>query len=430
MSDQTAAGISTRKTLGTEGTDLRFTPNERQLLRRLAEKVAELAARPGENEKRKLWYRINALEPGRPVIFCDPENGWKEIITSAQLKCTNKLARHWEMTLRKEIFWGEQMRDDRVIEPDFNVAYHYQETDWGMCDTKIGGHNGGSYTWEAPLKDYQRDFAKLKFPQIQVDYELTHRIIQHAETLFGDLLNVRLKGVWWWTLGMTWTLITLRGLSNFMFDFYEHPNELHRLLAFLRDGHVAKLDFLEANGLLSLNNNGTYVGSGGFGYTHELPQKDFSGKVRLQDLWGFGESQETVSVSPHLFEEFIFPYQLAILSRFGLNCYGCCEPVDGRWLVLKKIPNLRRVSVSPWANVEKMAEFLGDQFIYSRKPAPTDIAVANPDWEKIRADLRNFIRVTRNCRVEIIMKDNHTIAHNPLNVIKWCQIAREEAERA
>jgi hypothetical protein len=32
--------------------------------------------------------------------------------------------------------------------------------------------------------------------------------------------------------------------------------------------------------------------------------------------------------------------------------------------------------------------------------------------------------------VEAIMKDNHTIGNNPQNVIRWCRIAREEAERA
>ena len=59
---------------------------------------------------------------------------------------------------------------------------------------------------------------------------------------------------------------------------------------------------------------------------------------------GLSESQETVGVSPELFEEFVFQYQLPIISRFGFACYGCCEPVDSRWHVIKKIPNLRRVS--------------------------------------------------------------------------------------
>ena len=226
---------------------------------------------------------------------------------------------------------------------------------------------------------------------------------------------------------MTWIVIDLRGLGQFMYDMYDHPQELHQLMAFLRDGHLAKLDFLETNGLLSLNNDNTYVGSGGFGWTYELPRQDFNGKVRTMDMWGFSESQETVQVSPKLFAEFVFPYQLPLAERFGLNCYGCCEPLDKRWYVVKQLPRLRRVSVSPWANIPKMAEFLEDQYIFSLKPSPTPLAMPHLDEELIRKILREAMRITRNCRVEIVMKDNHTIGNNPQNVIRWCQIAQEEA---
>ena len=70
-----------------------FTERERQLLRSLGGQVAELAARPIEDEKRKLWLRHNALQPTRPVIFCDPENGWNEIIRPEHLACESELAR-------------------------------------------------------------------------------------------------------------------------------------------------------------------------------------------------------------------------------------------------------------------------------------------------------------------------------------------------
>ena len=54
-------------------------------------------------------------------------------------------------------------------------------------------------------------------------------------------------------------------------------------------------------------------------------------------MWGFCESQETVGVSPKMFEEFVFAYQLPILDRFGLNIYGCCEPLDRRFDIVKRI---------------------------------------------------------------------------------------------
>jgi len=47
----------------------------------------------------------------------------------------------------------------------------------------------------------------------------------------------------------------------------------------------------------------------------------------------------------------------------------------------------------------------------------------------VRNNLRRALERTKNCRVEVIMKDNHTIGKNPENVIRWCRIAREEAER-
>ncbi len=403
--------------------------HDRLILRELAKQVGELAARPVEEEKRELWYRHNALEPTRPLVFCDPENGWNEILTPDTLQCEGGLARAWEWYLRREVFWGAQMRDDKVIEPVLNVGHVYTETDWGLRETRIGGEGGGSWRWEAPLKTYD-DMDKLRFPQMTVDYEATQELLQLAQETFGDILQVRLKTVWWWSLGMTQTLVYLRGLEQIMYDMVDCPDEVHQLMAFLRDGHAARLDFLEKNGLLFLNNDGTYVGSGGFGWTHELPQPDFNGHVRPIDMWGFAESQETVGISASMFEEFIFPYQLSLLERFGLNCYGCCEPLDSRWHVVQRFPRLRRVSMSPWANVEVMAERLGNRYIFSWKPHPGVLAADTFDEDFVRQTLRRGLRalMKNDCRVEIIMKDCHTIRHDPQRVIRWVQIAKEEAE--
>lgn len=227
---------------------------------------------------------------------------------------------------------------------------------------------------------------------------------------------------------MTWMLVALRGMEQMMYDLFDRPDLIHRLMAILRDGTMALLDYLEEEGLLSLNNDGTYIGSGGLGWSDELPQPDFDGKVRLHDMWGFAESQETVGVSPSMFAEFFFPYQLPILERFGLNCYGCCEPLDKRWHIVKQIPNLRRVSVSPWADRATMAEMLGDCYIYSMKTSPTDLSMGTFDEDQIRATLREDLRITRHCRVEVIMKDLITVKNDPQRVIRWVQIAHEEAK--
>ena len=410
-------------------TNTSMTAKDREIIRDLARQVAELAARPIEQEKRDLWYKHNALESTRPVIFCDPEHGWHEIILQESLICESEEARGLEWRLRQEIFWGAEMNDDRVINPTWEVGYAACDTGWGLEDKKIGAEDGHAYRWDAPIKDYDQDLPKLHFPEITVDQEATKRGFDHMNDLFGDILPIRLRSGWWWSVGMTWQFVQLRGLDQMMMDMFDNPEGVHKLMAFLRDGTMAKIDYLESNGLLSLNNEGDYVGSGGFGWTHELPQPDFQGKVRCKDMWGFGESQETVGVSPDMFEEFVYQYQLPLLKRFGLNCYGCCEPLDKRWHVVKNVPNLRRVSVSAWADLEKMAENLNGDYIFSYKPNPADLATPKFDEDRIRRDLRRAMEITKGCRLEVIMKDCHTLAKTPTHATRWTQIAKEEAER-
>lgn len=408
--------------------NVKLTTGEKEVLRTLAHQAAELAARPVEIEKQRLWQKHNDLDPNtRPLFFCDPENGWNEIILQHQLKCTTPLFRVWEMKLRKEIFWAEAMQDDRVIEPYFNVPYHFQNTGYGVLEQTVRTEEDGSCIWINPIKDYAADFTRLKFPQIIVDHPRTNRIKALAEELLGDILKVRIKAEWWWTLGMTWDFIILRGLSNLMLDLIDQPTEVHRLMDFLCQAVHQKLDFLEQHHLLHLNTGGTYIGSGGFGWTTQLPQPDFNpNQVRLMDMWGFAESQETLGIAPEMFAEFIFPYQKSILNRFGLNCYGCCEPLDHRWSIIQQIPRLRRVSVSAWASVEKMAEYLGNRYIFSYKPSPSELAVPQMNEARVRSQIRNTLQSARGCRLEIIMKDNHTLGHNPANAVNWCRIVREE----
>jgi hypothetical protein len=423
---QTAAGYPELKSIQTK---FRFSQTETGILKKLAVKVAEIAARPEMEKKKKLWTAHNDLKTSEPVVFIDPENGWNEIIDAKKLVSEDPLARVWEMALLKQIFWADDMKDDKVIERFFDVPYSYSDDGWGLTLGKRGGENGGSFIVIQALKDYETDFEKLHYPQITIDREESQKVMELARETFDGILKVRRKNVWWWTLGMCLDFVSLRGMEDFMCDMVSEPENFHRVMNLLCEGKLRMLDSLEQNGLLALNTEGTYVGSGGFGFTEELPRSDFDGHVTALDMWGFVDSQETVSVGPERYAEFILPYHKRIAERFGLNCYGCCEPYDPRWEYVKTLPRLRRVSVSPWANWSTVPENLGSNYIASVKPSPTPLAVPQMNEDIVRRDCRNAVTQTKGGICEFIMKDNHTLGGNPRNATRWVEIMREEIGR-
>jgi hypothetical protein len=406
--------------LDTHVADLTITPSERSVLRRLGERVMALSTRQIEAEKRALWTRQNALQASRPLILCDPEFSWREIIPDASLECTHSLARYWEHRLRKEIFWGEKMGDDRVVESRFTVGWTYKRTFWGPDTSSVNPQ---------PALTDLNDLSGLQFQTITVDRDATTAIVHLAREIFDGVLPVKLREKWYWSLGLTRELIKMRGFAQFMKDIKENPQGVHNLMAFLRDGTLDLITFLENAGLYSLNNDGSYIGSGGFGWTTQLPAKDYQGTARAKDLWALFESQDTKDLSPELFNEFILPYQKPVMARFGLVCYGCCEPMSARWESLKSIPNIRRVSVSPSCDRAKMAAALQDKYVYSCRPNPAVLSTTVFDEAAARKDIRDILEKAKGCNLELIMKDHDTIHNDPSRAIAWCNIAKEEIAR-
>jgi hypothetical protein len=197
----------------------------------------------------------------------------------------------------------------------------------------------------------------------------------------------------------------------------------------LIQAYSGMLDQYENLNLLTLNNRIYRTGSGGLGYSDELPQPDFNPKkVKATDLLGFATAQIFSEVSPQMHKEFALNYELRWLERFGLNYYGCCEALNKKIDIVKKIPNLRKISISPWANLEEAVLQIGDSYILSCKPTPSILAVESQDPEKARRDLINILEKTKGCYVEIIMKDISTVRYQPQRLWEWAKIANEATQ--
>lgn len=400
-------------------------------LRTLAGQLADLASRPENDELEAAWRAHNALQGDRPMLLCFPEGAWPELVPEAALVCESDLAREWERSLRMDLYTAEVLRDDQPVPRTFDIRWHVTVGDYGVPVTQHRSEERGSFVYEHPLRNLPDDLERLHHRPLSVDRAETHRRVEQATQIFGDIYPARIHGSYWWTLGLTWEAIKLIGLETLMLAPYDQPESLHALLAWLRDEHLAFVRWFENEGLLSDQNGNDYVGSGGLGFTTELPQDDRppDHNVRLMDRWGFAEAQETVGMSPTMFAEFILPYQRPLLELFGLNCYGCCEPVNERFDAILTIPRLRRVSISPWADQEVSAATLGRSYVYSRKPNPAPVCV-DFDEDAIRREFRQTLSFAGDLPLEIIMKDTHTVQEEPWRLARWVEIGREEISRA
>jgi hypothetical protein len=401
--------------------------SEKTILRSLAQQLADMAVDPVMNERREQWVAHNSLRSTRPLLLVYPEGSWQELIPADTLQCSSREVRWIEMNLRQKIYTREHFHDDSVIEPEWIVPAVISNTGWGL-EQRVQSSSvaRGAYSWESVLNDTS-DLQKMHFPELVYDEGKTMENLEMLEDLFDDILPVMLKGCTHISYHLTAQFIKLRGVTEMFMDMMDRPEFVHEVMAFFEEGHRRELLQLIDMDLLSLNNNGTYQNSGGNGYTDELPMEGYdAANVRPCDMWASAEAQEMASVSPEMHEEFALQYEKRLLEPFGLTGYGCCEDLTDKMDYVLTIPNIRRISCSPWADVERCAEKLKGNYIFSWKPNPAHL-VGTFDAEAVRDYIGHTLDVCRqhDCVLEIVLKDTHTVENQPERFDEWTQIARD-----
>jgi hypothetical protein len=412
--------------------DRTIAPNDREILRRLAERVAEIAALPQMDARRREWVEHNSLRSQRPMMLIFPEGSWSELLPDTTLTCEGEFARLVEWQLRSRIYTYIHFQDDTVIEASWNEGPALSDTGWGVqAERHDAPSERGAWSFQ-PVVRGEDDLKKLHFPELVYEATETARREEQMDRLFAGRLVVmpfKVRHISYHLLNQysSWC-----GLEEMLTDFADRPDFVHRLLTFLESGHRGYLQQLIDANLLGLNNNGTYHSSGGNGYTDQLPAPGFDPAcVRPADMWASAEAQELALVSPRMHEEFALAYEKRLLAPFGLNGYGCCEDLSRKLERTFAIPNIRRISISPFADVDRCAPQMKSRAIFSWKPHPAHlVGDFNP------ASLRGYIRHTldvckeHGCVLEMILKDTHTCEQHPERFDIWTQVAREEIDAA
>ena len=413
--------------------DIILTAAEKAVLRNLAGQWAEIATLPTHKEKAVLWQKLNDLESERPMVWIN-EIPWHEMNVNDELtlECNGTWARSQEDLMRKTLYQWRHMPGDMILNHWLDCPLSIHSTDFGiMEDVQVAKTDEAndiySRHFNIQITDMD-DLEKIQMPVITHNEKATERRFQLMNELFGDILPVKKQGqTHIWYTPWDW-LIRWWGVQEALMDLILRPDMVHAFYERMVEAWMVELDQFEQQNLLSLDCNNTRIGSGGYGYTKELPGDPFDPeKVNPNNMWGCSNAQIFSDVSPEMHWEFAIEHDLKWMKRWGLTYYGCCEPLAGKGTILKRIPNLRKVSCSPWNNTRKAIEELGNDYVISRKPNPAIFIGKTFDEVQARKEIRDFLdEADGRCHIELIMKDISTVQYQPERLWRWEKICMEE----
>lgn len=413
--------------------EILLEPSEIATLQKLAEEWARIASSAAHGEKAILWQKLNDLQSERPMVWIN-EIPWHEMNFNDELtlQCTNTWARSQEDMMRKTIYQWNHMPGDMILNPWLDCPLSTHSTDFGIIeDVDLAITDSAneivSRHFNIQIRDME-DLEKIKMPVVTHNKNATEIRFDLMNKIFGDILPVKKLGqthIWFtpWDYLIRWW-----GVQEAMMDLIMRPDMVHAFYEKMVKAMMLELDQFVDQNLLSLDCNNTRIGSGGYGYTKEMPSEDFNPDwVKPNNMWGCSNAQIFSDVSPEMHWEFAIEHDQKWLERWNMTYYGCCEPLAGKGHLLKKIPNLRKVSCSPWNDTKKAIDELGKDYVISRKPSPAIFATKTFDKDLARKEIREFLEQTeRNCHVEMIMKDISTVKYDPQRLWEWEKICMEE----
>ena len=414
--------------------EIEIGPRDTEILRRLASELAGYAALPVHAEKARLWQELNDLRSSRPMVWIN-EIPWHEMNVDDELtlRTEDPWAQDQERELRRTLYQWRHLPADMILSDHLACPLAIHSTDFGIVeDVDVARTDDAndivSREFHIQIRDFD-DLEKIRMPQVTHNEAATEFRYRAMCEVYEGILPVRKTGqthIWYtpWDYLIRWW-----GVEEAMLDLVQRPDLVHAGVDRMVDAWMIELDQFEAQDLLSLDANNTRIGSGGYGYTEALPGEPFDPEhVRAHNMWGCSNAQIFSEVSPQMHWEFAVEHDMRWLTRWGLTYYGCCEPLDKSIDVIRRIPNLRKISTTPWADTARMVEQVGTDYVLSRKPNPAVFATDAWHPERARGELRDFLEQARGCHVELIMKDISTVRYQPQRLWEWAAMAMEEAQ--
>ena len=251
-----------------------FPAADREIIKRLAEEVAEIASLPVQKQTINEWKRLNGLRHGKPLVLVYlTESPLHEFETNGELtpRSTNSFCRQIELELRMRLFQWQHARGDFVMEPVIYVPYASHDSGFGFTaqedtvvtdpDSSIVGHR-----YHAQIRN-EKDVEKIHSPTVVCDWEMTELNYQAARDLLGGVLTVEKRGMPGYQLSPIDELFVWMGIEEAFACLVERPELFHMAMERLTAGHLRRVEQMTAMNLFTASFGNYKTCSGGLAYT-------------------------------------------------------------------------------------------------------------------------------------------------------------------
>jgi hypothetical protein len=402
---------------------------DKNIIHNLAAEIAEIAALPVQEQKRAMWRKLNGLKPERPMVLID-QVCWNEMNVEDELtlRCEDPECRGYELFLRQTLYQWKHFPVDMVVEPFIRIPMAIENTGIGVGvleDVAVTDPTN-SVVGHAFKNQFvtDEDLDKIKMAVVSHDKAETARRLEVAHELFDGDLEIFEQGLDV-NLSVWDPISSFMGVQEALYTIIDRPEYMAELARRIVKSYMTMLDQAEEQGVLCHSQSLIHCTGA---YTDDLPAPGFDpAKPRTKDIWGMGLAQMLATVSPAMFEEYEVNICMPLFERFGLVYYGCCDPLDKKMTQVRKIPNVRKVSMSPWVDELRGASEIRGDYVYSRKPNPALLAWESFDEEEVRKHLQASVDACARygCPLELILKDISTVRYQPQRLWRWADIAME-----
>ena len=223
--------------------EIEVSQHDREILRRLAAELAEIAALPVHAEKARLWQQLNDLKSARPMVWIN-EIPWHEMNVDDELtlRTSDPWAQDQERDLRRTLYQWRHLPGDMIVNDFIACPLAVHSTDFGIIeDVELARTDDAndivSREFHIQIRDFD-DLEKIKMPVVTHNEAATEFRYQAMCEVYDGIMPVRKQGqthIWYtpWDYLIRWW-----GVQEAMLDLVDATGPGPRR----RGAHGGRLD--------------------------------------------------------------------------------------------------------------------------------------------------------------------------------------------